>query len=131
MIGVILPLVLFAYAIHHNKLAIIRLSAFLVVFGIFLNRLNTALITFNWKLPYREIPHWREFVISITVYAIYIVVYRFLLYRLPIFYQWRTQEEPCLATVPVRVANEVRTIIPELAPSAVYQTSLRTETEKI
>jgi undecaprenyl pyrophosphate phosphatase UppP len=93
MIGVIIPMALFAYAIRNKHMAIIRFGAFLVVIGIFLNRLNTALITFNWKLPYREIPHWREFVISVTVYCIYIVVYRFILYRLPIFYQWKTQEE--------------------------------------
>jgi Ni/Fe-hydrogenase subunit HybB-like protein len=93
MIGVIVPMFLLAYAIHHKKMALIRFGAFLVVFGIFLNRLNTAYITFNWKLPYREIPHWREVVICVTVYSIYIVVYRFILYRLPIFYKWRSQEE--------------------------------------
>jgi hypothetical protein len=93
MIGVIIPMALLAYAIHHKKMPIIRFGAFLVVIGIFLNRLNTALITYNWKLPEREIPHWREVVIAVTVYCIYIVVYRFILYRLPIFYQWRTQEE--------------------------------------
>ena len=100
MIGVIVPMFLLAYAIHHNKVTLIRFGAFLVVFGIFLNRLNTAYITFNWKLSYREIPHWREVAISITVYSIYIVVYRFIVYRLPIFYQWRTQEElaPAYAT---------------------------------
>lgn len=100
MIGVILPMALFAYSIHNNKMAIVRFSAFLVVIGIFLNRANTALITFNWKLPHREIPHWREFVIALTVYCIYIVVYRFILYRLPIFFQWQTQEErvPVYAT---------------------------------
>lgn len=100
MVGVILPMALFTYAIRNKQMTIIRMGAFLVVIGIFLNRLNTALITFNWKLPYREIPHWREFVISLTVYCIYIVVYRFILYRLPIFYQWRTQEElaPAYAT---------------------------------
>jgi len=109
MVGVIIPMVLFAYAIRHKHMAIVRLSAFLVVFGIFLNRLNTALITFNWKLPYREIPHWREFVISLTVYATYIVVYRFILYRLPIFYQWRAQEALAPAYVPEAVkVNTIR-----------------------
>jgi hypothetical protein len=73
-----------------------------------LNRLNTSLIAFNWKLPYREIPHWREFVISITVYAIYIVVYRFILYRLPIFYEWRTQEELAPAYVAETEAKAIR-----------------------
>jgi len=105
-IGVLIPMALFAYAIRNKNMPVIRFSAFLVVIGVILNRLNTAIITFNWKLAEREIPHWREFVISLAVYAIYIMVYRFILYRLPIFYQWRTQEEPALAyaTEPERSA---------------------------
>ena len=65
----------------------------MVVIGTVLNRVNTAMITFNWKLDYREIPHWREAVICLTIYAIYIVVYRFILYRLPILYKWKTADE--------------------------------------
>ena len=67
-------------------------AALLAVIGIVLNRLNTALITFNWKL-YQEIPAWREVVICITVYSLYIVTYRFILYRLPILYSWKKDEE--------------------------------------
>ena len=86
--GVILPLFLFTMAIRTNRAGLARLAAFIAVFGIALNRLNTALITFNWQL-YQEIPHWREIVIAITVYATYIVVYRAVLYRLPILYTWQ------------------------------------------
>lgn len=131
MIAVIIPMALFTYAIRHKKMAIIRLSAFLVVIGIFLNRLNTSMFTFNWKLPYREIPHWREIVICLTVYSIYIVVYRFILYRLPIFYQWKTQEEyaPAYATeteqaAPAAIpayAPETDSATPELAPAYASQ----------
>jgi len=131
MIAVIIPMALFTYAIRHKKMAIIRLSAFLVVIGIFLNRLNTSMFTFNWKLPYREIPHWREIVICLTVYSIYIVVYRFILYRLPIFYQWKTQEEyaPAYATeteqaapaVIPAYAPETDSATPELAPAYASQ----------
>ena len=72
-----------------EKLRVIsRFSAFLTVFGIALNRLNTALITFNWNL-YQEIPHWREVTIVLTVYATYIVVYRAVLARMPILYTWK------------------------------------------
>lgn len=108
MIGVIIPMALFAYAIRNKQTGIIRFSAFLVVIGIFLNRLNTAIFTFNWKMPEREIPHWRELVICLTVYSIYIVVYRFILYRLPIFYQWRTQEELAPAYATEREAQSLR-----------------------
>jgi hypothetical protein len=130
MIGVIIPMALFAYSIRHKQMAIVRLSAFLVVIGIFLNRLNTALITFNWKLPYREVPHWREFVIAVTVYAIYIVTYRFLLYRLPIFYQWKTQEElaPAYATetefTALRHAPAYVPETEELAPAYAAETEI-------
>lgn len=96
--GVILPLFIFAYAIRHNMVGLVRFGALLTVLGVVLNRLNTALITFNWKLSYREIPHWREVIICITLYAIYITVYRFILYRLPILYEWKTAEE--MVTVP-------------------------------
>jgi Ni/Fe-hydrogenase subunit HybB-like protein len=123
MIAVIIPMALFAYAIRHKKMAIIRLSAFMVVFGIFLNRLNTSMFTFNWKLPYREIPHWREVVICITVYSIYIVVYRFILYRLPIFYEWKDQ--PAYATETELAGNalvtagtaQTESAVPGLAPA--------------
>ncbi len=60
----------------------------MTVFGILLNRLNTALITFNWKL-YQEIPHMWEIIISITIFAIYIATYRFILNRLPILYKYK------------------------------------------
>ena len=102
--GVILPLFIFANAIRNSKVGMIRFGSVLVVVGVVLNRMNTAMFTFNWKLPEREIPHWREVVICITLYAIYITVYRFILCRLPILYQWKTADET----------------VPELAPGYAY-----------
>jgi len=102
-LAVLLPLALFTYAIPRNQMTLVRLGAFLTVFGTVLNRLNTSMICFNWKLPYREIPHWREAIISITLFAIYIVVYRFILYRLPILYAWREELVPQTVAEPVPV----------------------------
>lgn len=102
-VGVVLPLIVFAYGIKHNRIGVVRLGAFITIFGIVLNRLNCALIAFNWKL-YQEIPHWGEVIISITIFAIYIVVYRFILYRLPILYAWKPVEskvpEPVRERIP-------------------------------
>jgi hypothetical protein len=75
----------------------------ITVFGIALNRLNTALITFNWQL-YQEIPHVFEVIIAITIFAIYVVVYRFLLYRLPILYSWKALPEEAFAAEAVKTA---------------------------
>jgi Ni/Fe-hydrogenase subunit HybB-like protein len=88
LVGVILPLVLFAYGIRNGKMGIIRFSALLAVLGILLNRINTALVTFNWNL-YQEIPHILETIIVITIFALYVSTYRFILYRLPILYDWK------------------------------------------
>jgi len=88
--GVVLPLFLFARGIRYRQVGLIRFTALLTVFGVVLNRLNTALIAFNWKL-YQDIPHWKEIMISVTLFTIYIVTYRFILYRLPILFEWKTR----------------------------------------
>jgi Ni/Fe-hydrogenase subunit HybB-like protein len=101
-IGVILPLFLFALAIRRRQVGLIRFSALLTVFGVVLNRMNTAMITFNWKMAEREIPTLREAIISITLFSIYIVVWRFILYRLPILYTWKTADESATANEAAR-----------------------------
>jgi hypothetical protein len=52
------------------------------------NRINTALVSFNWHM-YQEIPYWKEVVITITIFTLYLATYRFILYRLPILYEWK------------------------------------------
>lgn len=121
--GVILPLVLFAYSIRHKLVGLIRFSAFLTIFGVALNRLNIALITFNWKLPEREIPHWREAIIALTLFCCYLVVYRFILYRLPILYTWKTADET--ATAREMAVVRPRPVGP--APAEVFASRSRTE----
>jgi len=87
---VVVPLVILSYAIRNKSVGLCRIGAFMTVAGILLNRLNTALITFNWQL-YQEIPHYLEFIIAITIFGIYVATYRFILARLPILYQFKSQ----------------------------------------
>ena len=89
-VGVILPMGLLGYGIRFNRVGIVRLGAFTAVGGIVLNRINTALITFNWHL-YQEIPHILEATIAVTIFALYVATYRFILYRLPILYPWKAE----------------------------------------
>ena len=120
-IGVVLPLMIFSWAIVNQRVGVVRAAAFLTIFGIVLNRLNTAMIAFNWQL-YREIPHIFEVIITITVFAIYIVVYRFILYRLPILFTWKTVEAEAYATAAesVQVNAPAQASVP--ATGAVYRT---------
>ncbi|MDG4476097.1 NrfD/PsrC family molybdoenzyme membrane anchor subunit [Thiovibrio frasassiensis] len=91
VVGVILPLIFYTMAVRNSNASLARFAAFMAVFGLALNRLNTALISFNWQL-YQELPHWREVVIVVTVYATYIVVYRAVLARMPILYTWKEKK---------------------------------------
>jgi Ni/Fe-hydrogenase subunit HybB-like protein len=106
--GVVLPIILFSTAIRKNSVALVRFTAFLTIAGLLLNRLNTALITFNWNL-YQEIPHPLESIITITIFALFVTVYRFILYRLPIVYAWKAVPASEVVTVPVpdQVASPV------------------------
>lgn len=87
-VAVVLPMFMFAIAIRKRLPTLARFAAFITVVGIVWNRLNTALICFNWQL-YQEIPHWKEVWITVTIYAIYFMTYRFIVYRLPIVYEWK------------------------------------------
>lgn len=89
--GAVVPLILFTIAIRREAAGLARFAAFIAVLGIALNRMNTALVAFNWQL-YQEIPHWKETIIAITVYATYIVVYRAVLARMPILFTWKEEK---------------------------------------
>ncbi|MFT5702348.1 MAG: Ni/Fe-hydrogenase subunit HybB-like protein [Desulforhopalus sp.] len=86
-VGVILPMVMFAKAIRSNNVKVARIAGFITVIGIVWNRLNVAIVCFNYQM-YQEIPHWKEIWVTITIYAIYFITYRFIVYRLPIVFDW-------------------------------------------
>jgi Ni/Fe-hydrogenase subunit HybB-like protein len=90
MIGfVALPAFLFAVGTRDRNVKLIRATALLSVLGIVLNRLNVTLIAFNWTLPLGEkyIPNIQEIGISVFVVACGIIAFRFIVTRMPIFYE--------------------------------------------
>lgn len=86
-IGVVLPMVMFAKAVRTGRVRTARIAAFIAVFGIVWNRLNTAIVCFNYQM-YQDIPHWKEIWVTVAIYAIYFITYRFIVYRLPIVFDW-------------------------------------------
>jgi Ni/Fe-hydrogenase subunit HybB-like protein len=85
---VLLPAFMFAIGARDRNPKLLRITALITVLGIVLNRLNVSLIAFNYHLPASEryIPHWMEIGISVFVVTIGLVVYRFIVTRMPIFY---------------------------------------------
>lgn len=86
---VALPCFLYAVGVRDKNLKLIRWTSALAVLGIVLNRFNICLIAFNWHLPSGEryFPHWMEIGISVFIVTIGLVVYRFIVSRMPIMYE--------------------------------------------
>ncbi len=86
---VLLPCFLFAVGRRDKNLTLIKWTAGLAVVGVVLNRLNICLIAFNWQLPpdQKYFPHWMEIGISVFLVTLGIVIYRFIVTRMPVLYE--------------------------------------------
>jgi len=85
---VLLPCFLFAIGVRDRKMGLIKTAAVITVLGIMLNRLNVSLIAFNWHLPAAEryFPSWMEIGVSVFIVTMGLLVYRFIVTRMPIFF---------------------------------------------
>lgn len=81
---VLLPCSLFTYAVIKGKAGLVQFTALLTIIGIVVNRLNVSLVTFNWQLEEHEIFDWREFLIVIGLLTIAVLVYRWIVTRMPV-----------------------------------------------
>ena len=92
---VALPCFLYAVGVRDKNIKLIRWTAAWTVLGIIVNRLNISLVAFNWHLPSSEryFPHWMEIVISVFLVTVGIVVFRFIVTRMPILYSHPDYED--------------------------------------
>ena len=92
---VALPSFFYAVGVRNKGVKLIKWTAAWTVLGIVINRLNVCLIAFNWQLPAerRYFPHWMEIAISIFIVTLGIVVFRFIVTRMPIFYEHQDYKE--------------------------------------
>ncbi len=86
---VALPSLLYAIGVRIKNLPLIKWTSVLAVLGVILNRFNVCLVAFNWQLPSSEryFPNWMEFGISAFIVMIGLVLYRFIVTRMPILYE--------------------------------------------
>jgi Ni/Fe-hydrogenase subunit HybB-like protein len=85
MLGfVLLPSLLFANAVRRADVKLARAAAVLTVLGVLLNRFNVSLVAFNWTLPNRYVPAAAEVLISLTIVTMGVVVFRWIVNRMPI-----------------------------------------------
>jgi Ni/Fe-hydrogenase subunit HybB-like protein len=85
---VALPSALYAIGVRIKSTGLIKWTSVLAVLGVVLNRFNVCLIAFNWQLPPNEryFPSWMEIGISVFIVMIGLLLYRFIVTRMPILY---------------------------------------------
>ncbi|HEX9399044.1 MAG TPA: hypothetical protein VF912_02945 [Anaeromyxobacter sp.] len=83
---VLLPALLFAYGARSEKMRWVRVAGVLGVTGVALNRLNVSVIAFNWDKPWavRYVPSWMEVWVSVTLVTIGVLLFRWIVNRMPI-----------------------------------------------
>ncbi|ACV68166.1 sulfate respiration complex protein HmcC [Desulfohalobium retbaense] len=89
MLGfVALPALLYAIGVRESNFKLIQWTSALAVLGLVVNRFNVSMIAFNWHLPAERqyFPSIWELLISIFIVTIGILVFRFIVTRMPIFY---------------------------------------------
>lgn len=86
---VALPSFLYAVGVRNQDSGLIKWTSAWTVLGIVVNRFNVGLIAFNWQLPAarKYFPHWMEIAISLFIVTAGIVAFRFIVTRMPIFYE--------------------------------------------
>ncbi|RLC00664.1 MAG: hypothetical protein DRH34_10480 [Deltaproteobacteria bacterium] len=86
---VLFPAILYAVGSREKNLLLVRLAAIWTILGIILNRLNISVVAFNWHLPsaQRYCPSFMEVATSVFIVTLGIVVYRFIVTRMPILHE--------------------------------------------
>lgn len=82
---VLVPCVCFLYGYRYRNFIVIRIAAVMAIIGIILNRLNISTIAFQWYDKLIHVPTWMEIVVSIAVIFVQILVFRWIIRRMPVY----------------------------------------------
>ncbi|MGB6362292.1 MAG: Ni/Fe-hydrogenase cytochrome b subunit [Thermoanaerobaculia bacterium] len=91
---VLVPCFMFAYAVRHRRLGVVRVAAVLTLVGIVLNRLNISVIAFKWDAPIKYYPSWQEIVVTLMVVFAEIWVFRWIVLRMPVMREAHETPKP-------------------------------------
>ncbi len=81
---VLVPCFAYAWAVRNRNVKLVRLTAAWTVLGIVLNRFNVSFVAFRWDAPDRYVPHWMEVMISVTIITLGVLIFRWIVNRMPI-----------------------------------------------
>jgi len=86
---VLVPALLFTYGVKKQSIGVVRFAAFYAAAGIIFNRINTGIIAMNWNLPNHLeeiVPGWKETMVVFAIITIHILLFRWILNRMPVLH---------------------------------------------
>lgn len=89
---VLVPCVIFMYGYRYSNLMLVRTAAVIAIIGIILNRLNISTIAFQWYDKVTHYPTWMEIVVSIAVIFVQIMVFKWIIRRMPVYNEITSNE---------------------------------------
>lgn len=83
---VLIPALTLINAVKTKNVKLVKATAFVIAFGVILNRFNVSLIAYNWFIPLSEkyYPTWMEISLSLGVVTLIVLFYRFMVRRMAI-----------------------------------------------
>jgi Ni/Fe-hydrogenase subunit HybB-like protein len=81
---ILLPSFLFAQGVRSKNLRLVRGTAAWTVLGVVVSRLNISIVAMNWNAPERYVPSLMEVVTSVTIITIGVLVFRWIVNRMPV-----------------------------------------------
>jgi Ni/Fe-hydrogenase subunit HybB-like protein len=107
---VLIPGILFTQSVRKENVFFVKIGAILTMIGIIMNRLNVSIIAFNWNVPGKYFPTWMEFEVTIAVIVVQILVFRWIINRMPILSespQWALDQEVVKEKIkPIKIEEE-------------------------
>jgi Ni/Fe-hydrogenase subunit HybB-like protein len=94
---VLVPCVMFTYAVRARRVGLLRAAAVAALVGILLNRMNISVIAFNWQAPVHYYPSWQEIVVTLGVVFTEIWVFRWIVLRMPVLREAHELPNPRVA----------------------------------
>jgi len=99
---VVIPCIIFMFGYNRRNILMIRTAAVMSILGIILNRLNISTISYHWYDNAIHYPTWKEIVVSAAVIFVQILVFRWIIRRMPVYREspaWVTAKEENKSTI--------------------------------
>lgn len=93
---VLVPCIIFLFGFRQLNLTLVRIAAVMAIIGIILNRLNISTIAYHWYDAGFHYPTWMEIVGSIAVVIAQLLVFRWIVRRMPVYTEspsWVTENK--------------------------------------